>query len=56
MIMVVESFTAVNAGKLVLTMSARNGLPSIAPKYMIPMMVVNQSMEPIRTSDRLGTA
>lgn len=54
--MVVESFMAVKAGRLVLVMSAKNGLPSTAPKYTIPMIVVNQSMEPIRTSDRLETA
>jgi hypothetical protein len=53
---VVESFMAVNTGRLVLVMSARNGLPSTAPKYTIPMMVVNQSMEPIRINDKLGTA
>lgn len=32
MIMVVDSFIAVNAGKLVLTTPARKGLPSTAPK------------------------
>ena len=31
-IIVVESFMAVNAGKLELTTFARNGLPSTAPK------------------------
>jgi len=52
----VESFITVNTGKLVWVISARNGLLSTAPKYIIPIMVVNQSMEPIRMSDRLGTA
>ena len=47
---------AVNAGKLVLVMSTRKGLLSTAPKYTIPMMVVNQSIAPIRINDRLGTA
>jgi len=42
--------------RLLLVKPAMNGLLSTAPKYAIPMMVVNQSIVPIRTRVMLGTA
>jgi hypothetical protein len=42
--------------RLVLVKPAMNGLLSTAPKYVMPMMVVNQSIVPIRTKAKLGTA
>ncbi len=56
MSMVVVSFTAVKVMRLVLVKPAMNGLLSTAPKYEIPIMVVNQSIVPIRTRVKLGTA
>ena len=45
---------AVKPEKLVCVIPASRGLVSTAPKYSIPMAVVNQSMEPIRMRITLG--
>ena len=54
--MVVKSFMAVKAGRFVPAISVKNGLASAAPTYNIPIMVVNQSKEPIRMNEKLGIA
>ena len=49
-------FSATNADKLVLTIPEISGLSSTAPKYIMPMTVVRQSIYPINASNRVGYA
>ena len=53
---VVVSFMAVKSARFVLVMLDRNGLLSTAPKKSIPITVVRQSIDPAKTSAKLGTA
>ena len=50
-----EIFSAKNATMFVLTMPVMKGFNSAAPKYVTPITVVKQSIEPNKIMKRLGS-
>jgi hypothetical protein len=51
---VAEIFRAKNAAMLELIILVIKGFNSLAPKYITPIMVVKQSIDPTRTRIKLG--